>query len=404
MIRTIQIEGFKSILSQRLELGRVNCFIGANGAGKTALLEAIGLLGAAANGSLDDAALKRRGVRPGVPDLYRSSFKGQLTCPQIRLSAEHESGARYGVALESAASKTAPDWLYSSETLDMTAGAAPISRSDVQDRLAPGDGFVKSQMVRLPLDSPERRFIEQLQDYAIYSPNTRILRGDETDPEGRRPVGLFGGRLPDAMDELMTQLLDFDPEESTQEQRDAGEDLYDDILELIDWAESVAPETPTRHLLSPSVSPGDWVLRFTDRYMADGRNRLTGYDVSEGALYVLFAAVLCLSPSAPGLLAVDNLDQALNPRLATRLTERLAVWLKAESPDRQLLFTTHNPAVIDGLDLADGEIRLFAVERNTSGHTRCERIVPTPELLALNREYPLSRLWLMGNLGAVPNV
>jgi len=243
-----------------------------------------------------------------------------------------------------------------------------------------------------------------LQDYAIYSPNTRILRGDDPDPEPSRPVGLFGGRLADAMDELMSRLLDHDPKESTQEQRDAGEDLYDDILELIDWAESVAPETATRHLLSPSVSRGSRVLRFTDRYMADGRNQLTGYDVNEGALYVLFAAVLCLSPSAPGLLAVDNLDQALNPRSATRLTERLAVWLKAESPDRQLLFTTHNPAVIDGLNLADDQIRLFAVERNTSGHTRCERIVPTPELLALNREYPLSRLWLMGNLGAVPNV
>jgi len=149
MIRTIQIEGFKSILSQRLELGRVNCFIGANGAGKTALLEAIGLLGAAADGSLDDAALKRRGVRPGVPDLYRSSFKGQLACPQIRLGAEHESGARYGVSLESVTSETTSDWVYSAETLDMIAGA-PINRSDVQDRLAPQDGFVKSQMVRLP--------------------------------------------------------------------------------------------------------------------------------------------------------------------------------------------------------------------------------------------------------------
>ncbi|WP_295426774.1 AAA family ATPase [uncultured Thiodictyon sp.] len=403
MIRTIQIEGFKSILSQTLELGRVNCFIGANGAGKTALLEAIGLLGAAADGSLDDAALKRRGVRPGVPDLYRSSFKGQLACPQIRLCAEHESGARYGVSLESVTSETTSDWVYSAETLDLTAGA-PISRSGVQDRLEPRDGFVKSQMVRLLWDSPERRFIEQLQDYAIYSPNTRFLRGNDPDPETRRPVGLFGGSLADAMDELMSLLLDFDPEESTQEQRDAGEDLYDSILELIDWAESVAPETATRHLLSPSVPRVSRVLRFTDRYMADGRNQLTGYDVSEGALYVLFAAVLCLSPSAPGLLAVDNLDQALNPRLAARLTERLAVWLKAKSPDRQLLFTTHNPAVIDGLNLADDEIRLFAVERNTSGHTQCERVVPTPELLALNREYPLSRLWLMGNLGAVPNV
>ena len=57
MIRTIQIRGFKSIVFQTLELGRVNCFIGANGVGKSNLLEAIGMLGAAASGMIDDEAL-----------------------------------------------------------------------------------------------------------------------------------------------------------------------------------------------------------------------------------------------------------------------------------------------------------------------------------------------------------
>jgi energy-coupling factor transporter ATP-binding protein EcfA2 len=403
MIRTIQIEGFKSIVSQTIELGRVNCFIGANGVGKSALLEAIGLLGAAADGRLDDAALQRRGVRTGVPALYRTSFKGQPARPQIRLAAGHTSGMRYCVSLDTAVSPATPDWLYNTEALEIPA-AEGITRSPEQQRLNPRDGFVKSQMVSLPWDSREHRFLARLQEYAIYSPNTPTLRATVPDPQTRRPVGLAGGRLADAMDELMSQLLGFAPEESTPAQRDAGEDLYDSILELIDWAEFVAPETEPRHILSPVVPRVGKVLKFRDRYMAESRNELTGYDASEGALYVLFAAVLCLSRDAPGFFAIDNLDQALNPRLATRLTERLASWLRAAAPDRQLLFTTHNPAVLDGLDLADDEIRLFAVERNTAGHTRCERIAPTPDILELNRHYPLSRLWPMGHLGAVPNV
>jgi hypothetical protein len=60
--------------------------------------------------------------------------------------------------------------------------------------------------------------------------------------------------------------------------------------------------------------------------------------------------------------------------------------------------------VLDGLDLDDDEVRLFAVERNSEGHTTVRRITLTPELSRLNKEYPLSRLWTMGNLGAVPNV
>ncbi len=35
MIRTIHIRGFKSLAEETLELGRINCFIGANGVGKS---------------------------------------------------------------------------------------------------------------------------------------------------------------------------------------------------------------------------------------------------------------------------------------------------------------------------------------------------------------------------------
>ena len=47
MIKHFAIKSFKSILDASLDLGRVNVFIGANGSGKSNLLEAIGVLGAA---------------------------------------------------------------------------------------------------------------------------------------------------------------------------------------------------------------------------------------------------------------------------------------------------------------------------------------------------------------------
>ena len=102
--------------------------------------------------------------------------------------------------------------------------------------------------------------------------------------------------------------------------------------------------------------------------------------------------------------AVDNLDQALNPRLIARLTRRLSGWLESAEPNRQLMFTAHNPAVLDGLDLARDDVRLLAVERNSDGHTCIRRITLSDELKAQNETFPLSRLWMMGHLGAVPNV
>jgi len=85
MIRTLDIDGFKSIHSESISLGRVNCLIGANGVGKSNVLEALGVLGAAANGVVDDEALLRRGVRAGLPRLFKSSFAEVAhTCPYRR--------------------------------------------------------------------------------------------------------------------------------------------------------------------------------------------------------------------------------------------------------------------------------------------------------------------------------
>ncbi|MYA91559.1 MAG: AAA family ATPase, partial [Synechococcus sp. SB0663_bin_10] len=67
MIERFSVQTFKSLEDVTVALGRVNVFIGANGSGKSNLLEALGILSAAANGKVDEQALLARGVRPGVP-------------------------------------------------------------------------------------------------------------------------------------------------------------------------------------------------------------------------------------------------------------------------------------------------------------------------------------------------
>ena len=46
MISHLEIKGFKSLVDVSIELGAVNVFIGANGSGKSNLLEAVGFLSA----------------------------------------------------------------------------------------------------------------------------------------------------------------------------------------------------------------------------------------------------------------------------------------------------------------------------------------------------------------------
>ncbi|CEG51393.1 AAA family ATPase [Stutzerimonas kunmingensis] len=395
MLRTLSVYGFKSIHEQSIELGRVNCFIGANGVGKSNILEALGVLGAAANGVVDDESLMRRGVRAGLPRLYKSSFASERTPAHIGVGIVGEGREAYRVSLLNPLDSPEPSWSYKTEVL--SDGDTEILSDGVRNKknLNPQSGLAALQLVELPPENAAARLMQSLQEYAIYCPNTPSLRGTVPDVQSRRPVGLSGGQLAESFEALRKHL---------ESQGEDGEEILDQILEMIDWVADVQVTSHGASLISSKVPRTTLMLKFTDRFMNKSRNELTAYDASEGALYVLFCAALCLLPQAPSILAIDNLDQALNPRLLSKLTSRIGDWLKHNDPDRQLLFTAHNPAVLDGLDLSDPEIRLFAVERNSDGLTIVKRIEYSKKLAAMNEQYPLSRLWMMGHLGAVPNV
>ena len=115
MITKITVESFKSLESVEIDLGAVNVFVGANGSGKSNLLEAIGVLGAAAFGRVDDESLLRRGVRPGVPQLYKSAFPTRQR-PHICFSAEN-SQVSYKVSLWNPIDDPKPAWRFKTESL-----------------------------------------------------------------------------------------------------------------------------------------------------------------------------------------------------------------------------------------------------------------------------------------------
>jgi predicted ATPase len=157
--------------------------------------------------------------------------------------------------------------------------------------------------------------------------------------------------------------------------------------------------------LSPAAATTRRVVRFIDRFMKKDRKVLSGYDASEGALYILFVSVLALHPKSPRLFAIDNFDQALNPRLAMRLSSAFCGWVLRSKPERQVLLTSHNPAVLDGLPLRDDRVRLFTVDRDSRGHTDVKRVIVNDQLLSkADQGWTLSRLWVNGLIGGVPDV
>lgn len=395
MLKRVEVKSFKSLEDVSVDLGLVNVFIGANGSGKSNLLEAIGVLGAAAAGRVDDEGLLRRGVRPGVPALYKSSFRHDRIRDAIRFGGFNDQ-ASYEVELNNPNENPKPSWDFKTEKL-IADGVKIVGRSPASNdfrSLNSEAGLAALKTVELPPESASNRLLTLLREYAIYAPNTATLRGLVPDPQTREPAGLSGGRLADAVDEL----------NKLAPGNEFYEGVQDDLLELIDWVGAFGSKEAHKVPLSPSIPRQRQTLFFRDRYMAEKRNELSAYDASEGALYVLFAAVAATHPNAPKLLAIDNVDSGLNPRLVRSLMERLCNWVLEQSV-RQLLFTCHNPSVLDGLPLQDDRVRLFAVDRTSNGKTVIHRVVVDDNLLAKAKEgWPLSRLWVAGHIGGVPNV
>jgi len=392
MLSTIKIKSFKSLEDVSVDLGLVNIFIGANGSGKSNLLEALGVLGAAANGRVDDEALLRRGVRPGLPALYKSSFKGSRQPSAIRFTASNE-GAEFSVGLFNPLDKPEPAWRFKTELLiEGTTKLVGRSQRLKKIRLDPYSGYAALKAVELPEESLAGRLLKELRQFAIYSPDTATLRGLDTDPQSREPVGLSGGRLAEAVRDVFIRI----PLLSERAE------FRESVLNLIDWANGLGATKPDEVPVSKNIPQPTRILRFRDRFMADGRNMLSGYDASEGALYVLFMMVLVHHSESPPVFAVDNFDHSLNPRLAKALTRNLCEWVMARQ-DRQLLLTSHNPLVLDGLPLRNDAIRLFTVERSRQGKTVVHRVEVSEQLLNKADEgVPLSQQWVMGTFGGVP--
>ena len=400
MIEKLTIESFKSLESVSIDLGLVNVFIGSNGSGKSNLLEALGVLSAAADGKVNDQTLLQRGVRPGVPSLYKSAFRPQpgqsrRLSPHIFFGAQSYGNARYEVSLNNPLRDPKPAWSFKHELCqrgeEQIVGRSPRTHP----RPNPEQGLAALKAVELQPDDMALKLLQELQGYVIYTPSTSVLRGTTSEGQPRNPIGLSGGQLPDALRHVLMSRSD----------SPHAFEVCENALELIDWATDYGSALATTIPLSPSAAASARVVRFVDRYMSPKRNVLSGYDASEGALYVLFLAVLAAHESSPPLCAIDNADHGLNPRLARELMSKACYWFLNGPRVRQILLTTHNPLVLDGLPLQNDRVRLFTVSRTSSGRTDVRRIVISEDLRRKAAEgWTLSRLWVMGHLGGIANV
>ena len=179
MLENLSVRAFKSLDDVTVDLGLVNVFIGANGSGKSNLLEALGILSAAADGKVDDRTLLARGVRPGLPALYKSAFPakpGQRIPPHLFFGAR-SGQARYEVSLHNPLKEPAPAWRFKTELWKDENDDSLVARMPTQPTTVnPERGLAALKAVE-QTKGAALDLLMSLQDYVIFSPTTAVLRG-----------------------------------------------------------------------------------------------------------------------------------------------------------------------------------------------------------------------------------
>ncbi len=215
-------------------------------------------------------------------------------------------------------------------------------------------------------------------DFRIYAPENSALRFFQAEPQAF-PLDPKGAGLYSHLKELG--------------EREDGASLANiaDRLSLLDWFEHF--EIP-KDLVAFERS-----IVIRDRYLAEGA-LFDQRSANEGFLFLLFYFTLLISPNTPRFFAIDNIDTSLNPKLCTELMRQIVDLAKTH--DKQVILTTHNPAMLDGLNLKDDDQRLLVVYRTIDGDTTARR-VGQPRQLGEQKPVPLSQAFVRGYIGGLPD-
>ena len=385
MVKEVRIQNYKSVQDLTLELGRVNILIGANGCGKSNILEAIAFGSAAAENKLGKEFLSVRGIRVTEPILMKSGFyrninqpinidfnvAGEITEFEINNVNSFFSGWSSNVKNKFTASakefmeSLMNDTIYKEMLSKIKSGEIKIDEEKSKTVLEDSATIMK------PL------LYQDISDFLIYAPENTFLRKFEEESQ-IEPLGIRG--------EGLFKLLSVMSQETPEEFQEVIENL-----ELIDWFEGF--EIPKDLVFTERR------IRIKDRFLEEGLQYFDQRSANEGFLFLIFYFALFISKYTPKFFAIDNIDTSLNPKLCSELIKILSKLAKKH--DKQVIFTTHNPAVLDGLNLNDDEHRLLVVSRNKDGHTKTKRVLPiaTPE-----GEIPvrLSEQFMRGYIGGLP--
>jgi predicted ATPase len=361
-LESILVEGFTSIRSARVKLRDLNVLVGANGAGKSNFIGALGMLGRIVDGDLGLFV----GLSGGASALLSDARKSG----RIHLEVEFER-VGYSAELTPAAGDTL---IFSEETIWPRATGQVSSSGGGLRSL--GHGHKETQ---LTAPGPGPLWSAGAQSLIQALRGCRVFHFHDTSPEA--PVKQQGyiadnqALHPDAgnLAAILFRL------------RQSDRTRYERIVGTVSQAAPFFRD----FVLEPELARD----RLRLRWRQEGSDTIFPADaLSDGTLRFICLTVLLNQPELPGLVILDEPELGLHPFAIRQLVEML----RAASYDSQVVLATQSVTLMNQFELDD----LIVVERR-KGTSVFERRDPEP-LSNWLTDYSLGELWEKNILGGRP--
>lgn len=360
-LEKLTIKNFKSIRDQKLELGRLNIFIGGNGAGKSNLIQVFRFLREIYNQSLQDYT----GIKGGAETLLHF---GRKRSPSMSFHLEFGEGDKsnaYEIVLagtDDDSLRVTSEWAYYHER---TKYPAPYNRHV-------SSGGLESKL-KLDRHVCTNQVAADLESYRVYhfhdtSDTAAVKRTSDIDDNQV---------LKEQADNLAAFLYWMQ-----ERQPDHFNNIQDTIRQVAPFFDEFRLQ-PSK--LNESKIKLEWKEKSSDAYF-------NASSLSDGTLRFICLATLLLQPQLPSVVLLDEPELGLHPAAVTLLADLLA----SASTRTQVIAATQSVTLVNQFTPSD----VWTVDR--SDNQSVFRRLNEEDMSSWLEDYGLGELWEKNILGARP--
>jgi predicted ATPase len=381
----IHVQGFRRLHNLDLRLKPLNVVIGANGSGKTSLLDVFSLLAASAFGRLKETMSDLGGIDANLANLLAANGnKARFMAFDLAMGAPGHNPIEYRIAM----TPQGLGYEISDEVLTQQRDEKPQPFEHIQAHhgdvryFEEKEGLVppnwKYNSTESALSQVPKMFQEpeEFRQRLASSTHYHVL-----DVGPRAPV-----RLPQQMRDA--QLPGHD-----------GEDLVSCLYTLretdADRFETIEATLQTgfpdfERLNFPPVAAGTLAMTWKDK---TSKNPFYMHQLSEGTLRFLWLATLLQSPGLTAVTMIDEPEVSLHPELLSLLAELL----REASQRTQVIVATHADRLVRFLKPSE-VVTINVNDEGAAELTRADEL----DLEKWLEEYTLDEVWRMGRMGGRP--